>query len=153
MVLGLKKVLCYQSWALLFSTQFVLPTSDCLVSGYHQIPVFWDPGRQIVEGQTGINVDRVSACEEDDSSQGVDKIKVPKGEYNQSRNKVDRVRILPKVTVWVACDEMLIGEDDQMKEQKNNSREAQVSSQQERCKTQQEMEVYNPSAKEKEYIW
>ena len=36
--------------------------------------------RQIVEGQTGIKVDRVSACEEDGSSQGVDKIKVPQGE-------------------------------------------------------------------------
>ena len=65
----------------------------------------------------------------------MDKIKVPQGEYNQSRNKVDRVRILAKVTVRVACDEMLIGEDHQMKEQKNNSREVQVSSQQEGCKT------------------
>ena len=91
--------------------------------------------RQIVEGQTGIKVDRVSACEEDGSSQGVDKIKVPQGEYNQSRNKVDRVRILAKVTVRVACDEMLIGEDHQMKEQKTNSREVQMSSQQEGCKT------------------
>ena len=60
---------------------------------------------------------------------------------------------MAKVTVWVACDEMLIGEDDQMKEQKNTSREVQVSSQQEGCKTQQEMKEYHPSAIEKEYIW
>ena len=66
---------------------------------------------------------------------------------------MDRVRILVKVTVRVACDEMLIGEDHQMKEQKTNSREVQMSSQQEGCKTYPEMEVYNPSAREKEYIW
>ena len=42
---------------------------------------------------------------------------------------------MANVTVRVACDEMLIVEDHQMKEQKNNSREVQVSS-------QQEMEVY-----------
>ena len=49
----------------------------------------------------------------------------------------------------VACDKMIIGEDLQMKKQKNNSREEQVSSQR---KTQQDMDVYNPRAKEKEYI-
>ena len=84
------------------------------------------------------------------ASTGTRKIKVLQGEENQSRDKVDRVRILAKVTVRVACDEMLIGEDHQMKEQKNNSREVQVSSQQEGCKTQQEMDVYNPSTREKD---
>ena len=48
---------------------------------------------------------------------------------------MDRVKILARVTVRVACDEMLIGEDHQMKEQKNNSRVVRVSSQQEGCKT------------------
>ena len=48
---------------------------------------------------------------------------------------MDRVRIMAKVTFRVACDEMLIGDDHQMKEQKNNSREVEVSSQQEGCKT------------------
>ena len=52
---------------------------------------------------------------------------------------------MANVTVRVACDEMLIVEDHQMKEQKNNSREVHVSS-------QQEIDVYNPSAREKEYI-
>ena len=35
---------------------------------------------------------------------------------------------MANVTVRVTCDEMLIVEDHQMKEQKNNSREVQVSS-------------------------
>ena len=108
--------------------------------------------KQSVEDQTCVKVDRVSTCEGDSTSQRVDKIMVPQGKEDQSRDKVDKARIWPKVTAGVACDKMLnreeairkgtglklnAGEDPQVKEQQSNSGKPDVSSQQEGLKPQQ----------------
>ena len=53
-----------------------------------------------VADQTCVKVDRVSTCEGDSSTQQVDKIMVPQGKEDQSR---DKTRIRPKVTAgWLA---------------------------------------------------
>ena len=62
-------------------------------------------------------------------------IKMAEEQTSESRVQGGQGQDIGQGDNGVACDKMLIGEDLQMKKQKNNSREVQVSSQQEGCTT------------------
>ena len=69
------------------NTSYMKDKKDCFIK------------RRVVD-QTCVKVDRVSTCEGDSSTQQVDKIMVPQGKEDQSR---DKARIRPKVTAgWLA---------------------------------------------------